>query len=480
MAFRICSYTAILVALLVGGTAFGQTYSPEGDAACSSCHSNDIGDLPGIFPAYRDSGHPHKLTLMVGDEPLTPWPFTPNPWLPASLEWNDVLYVIGNYYWKARFVKSADGNIYTGDDAQFNLVTGQHVPYHSGEVKPFNCGRCHTTGYQEDGHKHGLDGIIGTWVQEGVRCESCHGPAQEHIESVRAGAPAIYPPREQDGGNSALDDEDRWKDCDECHYRDDDFRMPWKGGFMRHHQQAEDLKHSPHFVLSCTACHDPHRSVVFGLRGIKKDKHCTDCHDESEYEVGMGMSSLSCIDCHMPFMGKSAVAFSDYEADIRGHIFQIMTDPVAAVDNTYEDGETTFWNQEPSATNPYNSAFITLDYACLKCHEHETLEWAAEYAKGIHNNEPLDPIGDIYAFGFSAFVAGDLWTVEPGSIGDLARDVIQADQAYAAGDSVLTFWHLVYAYLAVDGETVSYPDKAAGPATDELAQMIYEALFQIW
>ena len=365
----------MMAVVLFAGTAWGQTY--VGDGVCAGCHANNPSD--GFYDAYIASGHRWKLFQSAGDVPdADNWPHTPLPPLPVAngvqLEWADVEYVIGNFYWKARFI-DADGFIYTGledEMTQWNIATQEFVPYHAGEIdKPYNCGRCHTTGYEAEGNQNGMPGMIGTWAFDGVQCEACHGPASMHV-----GNPSIPPP----GG----------KACSECHYRDEQFRMPWKGGFMRHHQQSEDLSHSSHQMLSCETCHNPHRSVVYNDGGTTTT--CSQCHpgDASNdfYEIS-GMGDISCTDCHMPFMGKSAVKFNDFTGDIRGHLFQIMTDPIAAEDNVYMDGSNLYWNQDAEG-----DSYVTLDYACLGCHiaigDELTLEEAAEYAANIHGGDDDD------------------------------------------------------------------------------------------
>ncbi|MCP3902430.1 MAG: hypothetical protein GY715_02245 [Planctomycetes bacterium] len=349
-----------------------------GDQACSGCHSGI--PEPGFFEGYMNSGHPWKLYQTGGQvpDPAT-WPFTPVPPLPTvggtQLEWSDVEFTIGNYFWKTRYIRP-DGFIYigdAGDTTQWNIATQEFVAYHAGEPdKPYNCGRCHTTGYEPEGNQLGLPGLIGTWAEDGVRCEACHGPSEDHVLNAFTG---IVPP----GGKS----------CDECHYRDTQFRMPWKSGFMRHHQQSEDFIHSPHASgLKCVSCHNPHKSTVYQLGGLHTE--CTSCHagdeDNGFYQVA-GMDFLDCKDCHMPYMGKSATASNAFTGDIRGHLFRIMTDPISAADNTYEEGGSTFWNQDETG-----AAYVTLDYACLGCHmdfDDLTIEEAATFSFKIHDAHPV-------------------------------------------------------------------------------------------
>ncbi|MCP4285910.1 MAG: hypothetical protein GY792_15885, partial [Gammaproteobacteria bacterium] len=155
-----------------------------GSEKCGECHEAE-------YQKFILSGHPYKLTKIVNSEPPA-FPYddvtggVTEP--PAGYTWDDVSYVIGGYGWKARFIDQ-NGYIITGDEdatTQWNYINEDAeldagwVPYHAGEEKPYNCGTCHTTGYQPEGHQDDMEGIIGTWVFPGVQCEECHGPGNLH------------------------------------------------------------------------------------------------------------------------------------------------------------------------------------------------------------------------------------------------------------------------------------------------------------
>jgi len=106
----------------------------------------------------------------------------------SGYTWDDISYVIGGKYKKARFIDNNGFIITAAKDGselktQFNIEDGTWSFYHKGEKKPYNCGKCHTTGYQKEGHQDGKEGLVGTWAQPGVHCEACHGPAGDHIKS---------------------------------------------------------------------------------------------------------------------------------------------------------------------------------------------------------------------------------------------------------------------------------------------------------
>ncbi|HWR97200.1 MAG TPA: multiheme c-type cytochrome [Candidatus Methanoperedens sp.] len=68
---------------------------------------------------------------------------------------------------------------------QFNLHGWHWVDFRPGGEVPYDCGRCHTTGYAAEGHQDGLPGIVGTWLFDGVQCENCHGPGARRARSRR-------------------------------------------------------------------------------------------------------------------------------------------------------------------------------------------------------------------------------------------------------------------------------------------------------
>ena len=141
-----------------------------GAQVCAGCHSD-------IAEVFNLSGHPYKLNQVVNSQGPE-YPFTEVTELPEGYSWEDILYVIGGYNWKYRFV-GLDGYIITnpkdGVDPEFlnqynfpNPVTGSEggwVTYHSGEENvPYDCGACHTTGYNPTAVNE-LPGIVGTWAE---------------------------------------------------------------------------------------------------------------------------------------------------------------------------------------------------------------------------------------------------------------------------------------------------------------------------
>jgi len=335
----------ILVPFAIVGlasAAFASDY--VGSEACFRCHSEQYNE-------FRTSGHPYKL------RPVFQAKQAPVP-LPKGYTWNDISYVIGGFRWKSRYVNK-EGYIITTDKkgdpipTQWNIQSGKWVNYHPGEKKPYNCGKCHTTGYSEEGHQDGLEGIVGTWAFPGIQCEECHGPGGDHI---RNGNPAKIKKITESGL------------CAKCHIRGEKDKIPAKGGFIRHHEQYNEYLASLHSgELECTSRHNPHKPARFGI-----DVTCVECHDgpSGDYEGSkMEQAGVECIDCHMPRASKSAEQLGFKQGDVRTHNWKISIDPNASL--VTPDGK-------------FATGVVTLDFVCLQCHQGRDVKWAAQYAKGVH------------------------------------------------------------------------------------------------
>ena len=338
------------------GSEFQAAYA--GSENCKTCHS-------AIYNTFVQSGHPYKLNKVNDGVPPT-YPFTSVPNPPDGWTWDMISYVIGGANWKARFV-DLEGYIVTGDAVQYNLETEGWVGYHADEeigTKPYNCGKCHTTGWLPTAdravHQDGIPGMAGAFAATGVQCEACHGPGGRHVKTVSA---------------SDITKDRSSEQCGTCHFRNADHTIAAKGGFIRHHEQYDEMIAAGHQVLSCNDCHNPHVTVRHGqVGGITKN--CTDCH---QAYAATSHNGATCTDCHMPEATKSAVAKNKYNGDVKTHIFKINADP---------NGQ--MFNEAGSLAN----GAVTLDYVCYTCHNDPegiggggpalTMEELAALAPNIH------------------------------------------------------------------------------------------------
>ncbi len=348
-----------------------------GSATCAACHK-DIADL-----AAR-SGHWYKLNKVVdGKAPI--YPFTKLDQLPEGYTWNDISYVIGGYNWKARFMDK-QGYIITDkpgavvSDTNYlnqwnfaNPIVGKDagwVKYKSGTPKlKYDCGACHTTGYNPTGNITDMPGIVGNWAEEGIKCEECHGPGSLHVSNPY-------------GITMKIDRDSQL--CGGCHRRGPIESVDAKDGFIDHHEQYEELFQGKHVALDCVICHDPHTLVVQLRQADKPTTRtlCENCHfKEAQVKNNPNHTNkVTCVECHMPRIIKSAWGDpAAFTGDIRTHLMAI--DP-RQINQFSEDGKTAL-------------SQIGLDFACRHCHNAQGLgkeltdEELMSAAAGYHDpNKP--------------------------------------------------------------------------------------------
>ena len=153
--------------------------------------------------------------------------------------------------------------------------------------KPGACLVCHTTGY---------DPATGTWEQDGIACEACHGPIPED-----------HPTNPTPINRSPVL-------CGTCH---SDMRFGWENWEISAHYQRD---------MTCINCHDPHQATLKSVDPTKGDdvdkasQLCQKCHTEYSQDhthTIHGQSNVSCSDCHLTVVEIDTPAHT-----IQDHSFQ--------------------------------------------------------------------------------------------------------------------------------------------------------------
>jgi hypothetical protein len=355
--------------------ALGAAY--VGDQTCAGCHAE-------IYDVYIKSGHPWIMSEVV--EGAAPdFPFTTLREVPEGYTWNDIAYVIGGYNWKALFVDQegyiitdapgASGN--TEFLSQFNFANERldqnaaWVPFHAGEDNvPMDCASCHTTGFSPRGNQDELPGLVGSWAQEGVRCEACHGPGGNHMTNPEGISMQVERDAEL---------------CGKCHVNEQVEVVNAADGFILTNEQYGELYQSKHMALDCTTCHDPHSGVVQleNADTATTRTTCENCHFRQVQYQNIDSHrrlGLACVTCHMPHITRTAWGVPElHSADTRTHLFGINPSQIGQFS---EDGTTSL-------------SEVGLDFACRQCHRpgfviEKTDEELIEAATGYHDR-PVSP-----------------------------------------------------------------------------------------
>jgi hypothetical protein len=397
--------------LFLWGQAEAQGLWPDyaGKQACFGCHTSI---KPIDLTEFNRSGHPWKIeridSTKVGlDGVFRPFPTGTNelgvPLAPEALalgyhydelyQDSSVSFLIGGFGWKARWMNK-DGYIFEGTKAQYNLGTIHpdkrgHASYNAANVGNavfalrtptgalYNCGACHTTGWKKYDAVNSpyrfenRPGFDGTFFEFGVQCEGCHGPAKQHTQTPGT----VKPPK--DGFNM----------CKSCHARGLGLRIPVKSDkqFLDHREQYDQMlftKHRRSAAMTCVTCHDPHKSTVYDLGGLKSTaKTCQPCHQNKLIRIikdGVELQHNECRSCHMPYIGNTAVKQNNNRGDQASHMWKINTNPVTKHEAMFD---TVALNV---IIPPDSNVAHTLDFTCLGCHTTRDVAWASGHASNMH------------------------------------------------------------------------------------------------
>lgn len=199
-----------------------------------------------------------------------------------------------------------------------------------------NCQECH--GSQILTTLETGTGYETTYTSLAVNCESCHGPAREHVESVRApdyapGDPAAI------GTLAYLDKDESLGLCFQCHALKDVLRegyLPGESLEAYYALKYPVLGDRPYTVdgrvrtfayqathlgsacyldgpMDCVSCHEPHGQGYWDIdkRPLDDpfdDRQCTSCHASKGIDVEAhtfhpaGSDGSTCVSCHMPYV----------------------------------------------------------------------------------------------------------------------------------------------------------------------------------
>jgi Tfp pilus assembly protein PilF len=233
------------------------------------------------------------------------------------------------------------------------------------------CYNCHVSQLTNN-YTLNTDSYQTTWREPGINCETCHGPASEHVRTARAlpkGQPMkdlklismrTFSPQQV---NSA---------CGTCHAKMYPITSSFTPGeryfdhfglsAMEHtdwYPDGRDLGENFTYTswqmspcvkagkLDCVACHTS--SGRYRFKGDRANDACLPCHDEKVKSVNVhshhaaGTDGAKCISCHMPMTEFARMLRSDHS----------MRPPM------------------PAATIAFGSP-----NACNICHTNQTASWA--------------------------------------------------------------------------------------------------------
>jgi predicted CXXCH cytochrome family protein len=161
---------------------------------------------------------------------------------------------------------------------------------------------------------HGKPGTLGAGKLGGVQCESCHGPALAHVESVTSGKSAAQMVRP-----ASLKGPASMEVCAQCHssLSANGHIDPMPEDLLVS-SQVLALRNTECFIQSgenvaCTSCHNPHEdSTAVAQKSVAV---CLQCHSSSarpHAAICPKNQTQGCIGCHMPTVPSDSFQLTDH------------------------------------------------------------------------------------------------------------------------------------------------------------------------
>lgn len=418
--FKVFGGLFALVLLTMSNTLLAKEKAYVGSQVCASCHSEQYAD-------WKSSQHHSALQevnskTVLGDFNNRSFKYegvvsrffkqgedylveTDGP--DGKLNTYKVRYTIGDYPLQQYLIEYGSGRLQAlgiawdtrpekdGGQRWFHLYPDQKVDFNS----PLHwtnpsmnsnqmCIECHTTDYEKnyDSKTHSFDS---QWIESGVGCESCHGPAGQHLEWTKNQDKSI----KDKGFPVDLSDQNQWQ-----WLQGQDIAQPVNKGV--HQQQIE----------VCAQCHS-RREVITDKP--KVDKPLTDNYmpallRDVLYEVDgqiqdevfvygsfkqskMFEAGVTCSNCHNPHSNKlkaegnqiCASCHNPQKFDSKEHTFHEPNTQGAQCTSCHMP-EKTYMVVDPRKDHSFRvprpdlSIKFGTSNACTQCHNDKTDEWAAD------------------------------------------------------------------------------------------------------
>ncbi|WP_104733874.1 tetratricopeptide repeat protein [Hanstruepera ponticola] len=241
------------------------------------------------------------------------------------------------------------------------------------------CAECHSTNLEKNYNVEG-DSYNTTYSSINVSCESCHGPAQKHVNWAKSA-----------NGNASKDTYlisldtqlNQMNSCAPCHARRTKLTETLEPNISFENQYilqnlSTDFYHGDGQIME--------EDYVFGSflqsEMYHQDVTCTDCHNAHTLEIKMKGNNL-CLQCHEPKYNTPSHHF--HESDTEG----------SQCINCHMTGKTYMGNDfrrdhSFRVPRPDQSIMFNTPNACNNCHSDKSPAWASQKIKSWYGNERAD------------------------------------------------------------------------------------------
>lgn len=230
---------------------------------------------------------------------------------------------------------------YAEKGGHWAMNPGYDRPDHDGFRREigYDCMFCHN-GYPELAKGSDVYGAVPVFpgkIPEGIDCQRCHGPGEDHVRAAQSRKPNLEEIRNAILNPSRLSTERQMELCMQCHLESSSRPLPYamlrysRGTFsyrpgealsdyalhFDHAGGTEDfeiahaayrLRKSACFqasagAMTCLTCHNPHNVEHGDAATARYQAICLNCHGESLAKartVSRHTANPDCLTCHMP------------------------------------------------------------------------------------------------------------------------------------------------------------------------------------
>jgi len=246
-----------------------------------TAHALTLQDDEDAILANFETGEETRTVQFPGDDEARPF------------DADDVAFVVGTGQYVQRYLYEVDRNDYRVLPAEWDVQAGEwraltladswDDPAYDWEQ---NCAYCHVTGYDAERTR---------WKDDGVQCESCHGPGEDHAE---AASDAGRNPSDEEliEIRAAINPATDAQTCGQCHSRGTSADgLPYPLGYYAGQTLTDTftlvtLSQTDHWWASGHA----------NQMNMQYNEWVTSAHGQNE---------INCVDCHNPHSEEELPAY---------------------------------------------------------------------------------------------------------------------------------------------------------------------------
>lgn len=244
------------------------------------------------------------------------------------------------------------------------------------------CAECHSTNLKKNYFVE-KDSFHTTYSSINVSCESCHGPAEQHVNWATSN-----PEGEETHIIKGNTQEMQMNLCAPCHSRRVKLTHNLEPGKQFENQYmvqnlTTDYYHGDGQIREENFVYGSFLQSKMYAEGVK----CSDCHDSHSLKLKFKGNKL-CLQCHVP---------ANY--DNKKHHFHKENTEASQCINCHMTGETYMGNDfrrdhSFRVPRPDQSIIYDTPNACIGCHDDKSNQWAADWIIKWYGNQRQEHFSD--------------------------------------------------------------------------------------